>query len=170
VALLDRGERLQLLGTDGLEFRYGISPEWLPAPSSVGLPRGEATTVEFRAPSRPEATVQLSLAPLLAEADIEVGPPRAVWPGPPVEVRVALRDGAGQLLSPADGFRTSVRIDDQPVRVVWRDSPEGQRAAVPAPSGPGPWVVRVVVTDKRGAEVARGFLEVAPAPPPPADD
>lgn len=161
VFLLDRGERVRLAGTDGLEVRYGISPTYVPASPTIGLPQNRATEVEFRKPGDPSAKVAFRLAPRVMKTLIELGPSGASWPGTPVKMRVGLWDGAGKLLSKGDDMDVLVTVNARRVPVAWRETTDGLKAELGKQAGAGPWVIRVNVQDKRGRTLARDFLEVA---------
>lgn len=161
VFLLGHGERVRLAGTDGLEVRYGNSPTYLPASGSVGLSQRQKTVVEFRNPQATDQKVVLTLAPRISRKEIELGPAEARWPGAPVQMRIGLWDGAGNLLRPGDDVRVRVTVNAADIPMSWKTTSEGFVGQVPKQAGQGPWVVRVNVLDERGHTIAREFLEVA---------
>lgn len=161
VFLLGHEERVHLAGTDGLEVRYGNSPTYLPASSSVGLSQRQKTIVEFRNPHATDQRVVLTLAPRISRKEIELGPAQARWPGAPVQMRIGLWDGAGNLLRPGDDVEVRVTVNALDIPMSWKKASEGYIGQVPKQAGEGPWVVRVNVLDDQGHLIARDFLEVA---------
>lgn len=159
--LLGKGERVRLAGTDGLEMRYGTSSNFLPAVSSIGLPRETTVAVEFRDPAEPDSRVSLTLAPRVVKSEIDLSPSGARWPGAPVHMRVGLWDGAGRLLKRGEEMDLRVTVNSAPADVAWRRTERGYFAQLEKQGGAGPWVVRVQVFDKKGRTLARDFLEVA---------
>jgi hypothetical protein len=97
-------------------------------------------------------------------ADVVVGSKLARWPGDKVDVVVRLRDESGSLLDDAIVPHFDVTLGIEPLALKWERSGATWRAAIPAPDGPGPWVIRAAVTDEHGVELGRDFLEVAERP------
>ena len=161
VFFLDHGERVRLAGTEGLEVRYGSSPHYAPAPSSIGLSRAKVTRVEFRDPKAKNNSAVVVLAPRVQRAEIEIGPAGAKWPGKPVTLRVGLWDGVGRLMTKKGDLDVRVTVNSKTVPVAWRDSEQGLLAQIAPQKGPGPWIVRVNVYDRAGKRLARDILEVA---------
>ncbi len=161
VFLLDRGERVRLAGTHGLEVRYGSSPEYVPAHSSVGLSQQRVTRVEFRDPKSPSHNAVIVLAPRIMRTEIDLGPAGARWPGKPLLVRVGVWNGAGRLIKGVDEVDVRVTVNSRKVRVNWQGTDQGLTASLAKQEGSGPWVVRVNVYDRSGRPIAREFLEVA---------
>lgn len=161
VFLLSREERVRLAGTEGLEVRYGNSPTYLPASNSVGLSQDQKTVVEFRNPQVTDQRVILTLAPRIMRKEIEIGPAEARWPGVPVQMRVGLWNGAGELLRPGDDVQVKVTVNSDDIPITWKTASDGYIGQIPKQGGSGPWIVRVSVFDDRGRTIVRDFLEVA---------
>ncbi len=164
--LLPPNQRVKLLGTDGVEVSYGKVAGFVPAPSTIGLIRGESTLVRLRARGAKEE-YSLQLAPRATHAQIKLGPARAHWPEDHISVAVQLTDGRGKPLADDIAVTPSVFVNVAPVKVDWKRERNVLTATVPPSSGPGPWVVRVEVTDDTKAVVGRNFLEVAMRPDAP---
>jgi len=161
VFYLDRGERVRLAGTEGLEVRYGKSPEFYPAGASLGLSQRRATSVEFRHPQFPKQRARLRLAPRISNTKLFMGPAKATWPGAPLKLRVDVRNGAGRLLELGNHQKVTVTVNSRKMSLRWKKTKRGLVASLPAQKGPGPWVVRMSVEDRKGRTLARDFLEVA---------
>ncbi len=161
VFLLGKGERVHLAGVDGLEVRYGSSPSYVPAATSIGLSQARRTVVEFRNPADPSQRVELVLAPRFMRREIVLGPAEARWPGEPVKMRVGLWDGSGKLLEPGRDVDVRVTVNSSKVSVAWKETDVGFVGQLDKQKGEGPWVVRVHVLDRRGHTIARDFLEVS---------
>jgi hypothetical protein len=159
VYFLDHGERLKLAGVEGLEMRYGTSPVYAAATSSIGLSQNRLTRVELRAPGDPESAIFLLLAPRFMDTSISLGPVDASWPGTPIQMIVGIRDGLGRRVVD-DGAQVEVLVNTRKVPVDWEESSEGLRAELESQQGSGPWVVRVNVKDTQGRTIARDFLEI----------
>lgn len=165
------GQMAQVVGQGGLMMRYGTSPEYVPAPASIGLPGQKATTVEFRDPKDSDRYAVFRLAPRVLRTRIDIGPGRSTWPRDTLQLRVRMWDGHGQPLSWMDEYKVTVRVGLEEVDVDWQRSNGQLQASLPPQRGPGPWVVRVSVADPNEQELARNFLEVSPSdekfsPPP----
>lgn len=160
VFLLERFERIRLLGTAGLEMRVGSSKLFVPATESIGLAQGQPTIVEFRSPDAPEQRTQLRLSPKIGKVETSIGPAGVKWPGNPARVSVAVHDGNGKLMDEDDGLELSVSVNSEIVPADFRKTKNGLVADVPAQAGSGPWVIRLHVYDEDDRELARDFLEV----------
>lgn len=160
---LDADERAQLLGVEGLLMRYGTSPEFVPATSSLGLPSQRATFVEFRDPRDPRASALLSLAPRVLDAHISLGPSYVKWPGESVQIQIQIRDGEGRPapLSQVENFTVVVSVNSREVPLDFQRAPGELKAELPPQSSEGPWVVRVSLKNPKGVELTRNFIEVA---------
>ncbi|HET9930487.1 MAG TPA: hypothetical protein VFQ35_07365, partial [Polyangiaceae bacterium] len=109
------------------------------------------------------AELSLRLSPRAVQADIKIGPPRARWPQDNVIVSVRLSDARGRPLGDDVAVKPIAYVNVTPVKVEWKRDHNVLHAVIPPSSEPGPWVVRVEVTDDTGALAGRDFLEVAPA-------
>lgn len=157
--LLGLGQRVQLVGVEHLELSYGTTSEFVRAPSSLGLNRGQATLVRLReGPDHPET--RLKLEPLGGRAEVELGPSEARWPKDRVSITIRVFDGDEQPQQDTHQIVTEVFVNIDPVRIDWVRSGNVLRGEVPTPTGRGPWVVRVVVRNRVGDELNREILEV----------
>ncbi|HEY6079722.1 MAG TPA: hypothetical protein VIW29_12995, partial [Polyangiaceae bacterium] len=158
--LLGRGGRVRLLAADGLEFSYGRSDVFLPAPKDVGLAGGKSTLLRLREPGSPNSELRVSLEPRALTAVVAIGPTTARWPGTPLEVSVKLFDHKGKPV--ADELKTAPRVfvNVEAVEPTWTHSGNTYTAKVAPRAGTGPWVVRVVVKDDFGELVGRDFIEL----------
>lgn len=151
-------QRVLLHGIEGVEISYGKAPQFVAAPSSVGLIRGEPTRVRLRAAGS-TGELAFELEPHTIRADIQIGPSRARWPNDEISVSVRLTDGRGRPLSAA--VKPLVHVNVTPVTLDWKRQNNLLTTVVPRPAQGGPWVVRVEVQDDTGAVIGRDFLEVA---------
>lgn len=160
--LLPPSQRVRLMGTEGVQVSYGKVADFVPLPDDIGLIRGQATLVRLRATGS-NAELSLRLSPRAVQADIKIGPPRARWPQDNVIVSVRLSDARGRPLGDDVAVKPIAYVNVTPVKVEWKRDHNVLHAVIPPSSEPGPWVVRVEVTDDTGALAGRDFLEVAPA-------
>lgn len=157
------GQSVHFEAVRGLRVSYGGASASEPAPSNIGLTRGRvATLVHFRDPAR-SAVASVRLEPRDWRADVTIGPRAARWPSDHVVVHVRAFDARGNALPRWLKVVPKVSVNVGPVAVHWVKSGNTLSAAVPAPMTPGPWVVRVSVTDQFGEPLGRNFLEVAPS-------
>ncbi len=160
--LLPPNQRVKLHGTEGVEISYGRAPQFVAAPSTIGLIRGQETLVRLRASGSREE-LALTLAPSTLRAHVEIGPARAKWPRDAVQVTVRLADSRGRPLADDVIVKPSVFVNVTPVQVDFKRKGPLLVGTVPPALEAGPWVVRVQVPDATGNVVARNFLEIAPA-------
>ena len=157
---LGPGETAQLVGQQGLVMRYGTSPDFIPAPTSLSLPDRKATTVEFRDPGDANRFAVFKLAPRLLNTSIQVGPPTSQWPRDNIDISVKMWDGHGHPLSWMDEYQLVVKVGLDEIPVEWERGNGELTTVLPPQPGPGPWVVRVSVLDPTGSEIGRNFLEI----------
>lgn len=166
--LLPPSQRLPLQEVDGLKMTYGNGTYFVDAPKSVGLTRGERTTVRFKEPSTNEE-VRLTLAPQVVKAAVEIGPKTAHWPKDDISVKVSLTDGSGAPLKDDNNVTIDVSVNLEPVAMKWKKTGTGVQGSIKPRAGKsGPWVVRVEVKNELGRVVGRDFLEVVANEPPKA--
>lgn len=162
--LLRPHQRINLFGTEGVEISYGRAPQFIPAPSSIGLIRSQPTLIRLRSAGT-KGELSLSLEPRTLHADIQIGPRRARWPNDEVSVSIRVTDARGKPLAPGNEVKPIVHVNVTPVALEWKRSQDVLTTVVPRPAQPGPWVVRVAVQDDTGVVVARDFLEIAAEQP-----
>lgn len=162
--LLGRGQRVHFTHVDGVQVSYDAASAYIPAPVSIGLARGHATRVRFREAGGERDAAALALAPRALSARIEIGPRMAHWPDDKVHVTVRVVDWNNRPVPAGIKLDPSVSINVFPVHVHWTRRGNTLGSVVPAPTIPGPWVVRVEVKDQFGEELGRNFLEIAPSP------
>ena len=159
--LLPPSQRVRLVGTEGVQVSYGKVADFVPLPDDIGLIRGQATLVRLRATGS-NSELALRLSPRAVQADIKLGPPRARWPQDQIMVSVRLSDARGRPLGDDVVVKPIAYVNVTPVKVEWRREHNMLHAVIPPSTEPGPWVVRIEVTDDTGAIAGRDFLEVAP--------
>jgi hypothetical protein len=159
--LLTPTQRIKLVGTEGVEVSYGRAPQFVPAPNTIGLIRGEPTLVRLRARGSKDE-LALTLAPRTLHADVQLGPARAHWPQDRVAVSVRLTDSRGRAVKSDVVAKAKVFVNVTPVQVDWKREGNLMTGTVPSGTGAGPWVVRVEIADDTGSVVGRDFLEIAP--------
>jgi hypothetical protein len=162
VILLGRSGRVKLIGADGLEASYGRASVFIPVPKDVGLARGESTLLRLREPGAKEE-LGIHLEPRTLKADLEIGPKSARWPGDALQVSVKLFDHGNRPVTDALKNKPHVFVNVQEIEPNWTHTGNVYSAKIAPASGPGPWVVRVEVTDDFGEEVARDFIELGGA-------
>lgn len=157
-------ERLQLLHVEGLEIGYGNSSDlFVPAPQSIGFIRDDS--LQFRLRERgSKSETRIRLEPLDLKPTIEISPARAVWPGTPISISIVMRRRAGSSTSIESLLVPTISINNRPTKVNWASRAGKMSCVVEKPASAGPWVVRVLVRDTRGRDVARDFIEVAVDP------
>lgn len=160
---LAANQRAEFQNVEGLLMAYGNGNRWAPATASVPLRDNEPVFVHFREPDSADV-VSARLEPRGVVADVVVGSKLARWPGDEVDVVVRLRDESGELMDDALVPHFEVTLGIEPLALKWERQGATWRAAIPAPNGPGPWVIRAAVTDEHGVELGRDFLEVAERP------
>jgi hypothetical protein len=159
-------ERLQFLHAEGLEMSYGnSSTDFVSAPPSVRLRDGNPVLVRLRERGKSQET-RLQLAPMDLVLTAELAPVRAVWPGAPITITVHARHRDGSPAPTENSVFPRVTVNSQPVHVEWQETLGELSCQVDKPPTPGPWVVRVLLRDARGKDVAHDFLEVATRPTP----
>jgi len=154
------GSRVDLERVEGVEMRYGHTGDFVAAPASIELLRSEPRLLAFRAGSGPAS--ELWLVPRKLRADIVFGSQAPRWPGAPLEIKVRVEDSCPDPTVAAEVV-PNVSVGVEPVAVDFKADGGWLKGVLPPRSGPGPWVVRVEVKDRRGRELGRDFIEVAAA-------
>jgi hypothetical protein len=147
--------------SEGLEMTYQGAGRYVPASDALTLYRGEATVVSFRVPGSLEATTT-RLLPRSIYADIEIGPRRALWPRDDIQIVVELKTKTGRSVPSWLELKPRVLLGIEPLEVSFTRDGNRLLASVPATDKPGPWVLRVEVSDQYGSALGRDFLEIAP--------
>lgn len=160
VTLLGPGERAEILGYEGLQMRYGRSPDFVAATRTIGIPGGQATTIEFRDPQRPSESVTVHLSPKLLKSKITIGPGHNVAPSDEIKISVQMWDGEERLINVLKDYKIVTRIGLDEIQVNFTEENGQAVGMLPARQGSGPWVVRVSVINDAGDEVGRNFLEI----------
>jgi len=158
--VLAKDQRVQLLGSEGLEVSYGTSGVFGAAPSTLGLAHNESVVARLRAPGASDETV-IRLEPKGLRARVVVGPKAALWPSDRVNITVDLYDASGRAVPENADVKPSVTVNAESVKLDWHRGGHSLRASVPPATTPGPWVIRAEVRDGRGELIGRDFLEVA---------
>jgi hypothetical protein len=164
---IGKGQEVSFSNTTGLEMTYEGAGRYVPASQAVSLYRGETTVVSFRVPGSVYPTTA-RLRPRNLYAHVAIGPRRAVWPKDPVEIVVELKTKGSQVAPEWLELKPEVKLGIEPIEVTFTRQGNRLVGLVPAPTKPGPWVLRVEVKDQFGALLGRDFLEIAKAPAAPA--
>jgi hypothetical protein len=161
--------------TDGIEVAYedvasfagrvrGVPLYWAKAgvPLTLHLPSETPMRIVHvrEAASGDETQLVLARRELRASVDIS---PKSARPGDPVDVRVLVWDPSGRIDPANENPAVEALFDLDPVAVEWRRSGNLWTARFRTRRTDVPTVVRVVVRDSLGAEIGRGFLELAGA-------
>lgn len=158
-------QRVKLVAFAGLEIAMGLA--WLPVvPADVGLLNGRAETLHVRQKGS-TAEQSIFLEQRTTTARVELSPKNPHWPGPPVQIRVALADRTGARPPTTLKLVPRVLLDVTPVDVTWTEQDGALVTTVDNRDTGRPHVVRVEVADQFGFELGRGFVEVTPSAPAP---
>ncbi|MBX3130522.1 MAG: hypothetical protein KF718_27640 [Polyangiaceae bacterium] len=160
---LGKQQKARFVGVEGLQMTYATDGTFVRASGQVGLFRGKPTTAYFRFPDSYELT-QVQLAPRDLAAKVEIGPSAAVWPRDKLSIRIRAVSTAGEQVPAWLELAPTVLLGIDELDVKFTRNGPWLEASLPPQSGPGPWVVRVEVTDQFGNYLGRDFLEVAHAP------
>jgi hypothetical protein len=160
---------VRLADADGLEMAYattaGPSPVplyWSPVSSSLRLPDDVGTrVVHLRDPALgQEATLTLARRALRVDVDIT---PRNPQTTSTIEVRAVAWDPTKRLDPTQEQVTLAVTRDLTALPVAWRQAGNTWTASIPPNPTTTPTVIRVVARDAWGAEIGRGFVEIADA-------
>jgi hypothetical protein len=136
-------------------------PVWVPAPETLRLADGVLRVVRLRdAITHVEAPRRLTLVRRDLRAIVELTPKGAKWPEQPVTVTVRAYDPSGRLDATRENLTFDVRVNLDPAPLTWQHVGNVWTAHIAPRVPPGPWAVRVAVTDSVGAPIGAGLLEV----------
>lgn len=156
---LQPGQRVALVGAEGLEVSYLGFDDFLPVPQTLGLVARRPIAVTLRHPKSRE-TLGLKLEPMTVSAGIFFAPQPHDWPARGLDITVKLVDAKGHPIP--DNFEVSFRVtvNVESVSPVWRREGSTLRTSLERPRSEGPWMVRVDVLDQSGASIGMDFTEV----------
>jgi hypothetical protein len=155
------GRALELTNAEGLEVTYGGGSHFVAAPRTLELLRPEPRLVRFRQAGDGASETKLWLLPRQVRARVEFGPAVPSWPRDALEIRVRVEETNAPASAEPVEVHPRVQLGVEPVAVSFVRQGNVLRGVLPPQSGNGPWVVRVSVQDKTGAELGRDFVEVA---------
>lgn len=157
---LQPGQRVSLVGAEGLEVGYLGLDSFLPVPKTLGLVARRPIAMLLRHPRSGE-TLRLNLEPLSVRADISFAQHPDSWPSQGLEVTVKLVDEHGYPVP--ENFAVSFRVSVNITLAVpqWQRDGSTLRASIARPEGAGPWMVRVDVLDESGRSLGMNFAEIA---------
>jgi hypothetical protein len=173
--VLPEGTTLALSGAEGLEVAYEdastVAPSfdvplyWSPLSGPLRLAEdAPLRIVHLRDPLVSGAgEARLALARRELQADVAIGPPHAKWPSDSLEARVEVRDPSGRIDATKEPVTVEALLDLTPLDVSWDHHGSLWRGHIPPRLIGDNAVVRVVVKDGQGAEIGRGFIELAPS-------
>lgn len=162
---LQPGQRVGLLGADGLEVGYLGFDEFLPAPKTLGLVARRPISMKLRHPGTGE-TVRLELEPMTVRAQISFARQPHDWPKEGLEVSVKLIDEQGYEVPEEFRVTCKVSVNIEPAEPTWQRTGSTLHTLLERPETPGPWMVRVEVVDESGIPLGKDMSEVAYAPLP----
>ena len=156
----------------GLELAYGSpSPRvtvplfWSPLSGPLRLPRdSDVRVMDVRDPALGQEAA-LVLARRALRVDVEMTP-RNPGPGDFVDVRAVAWDPTGRLDPTREQVTLETTLDLDPLQVAWRQTGSIWTARLQPPRTFRPTVIRVAAHDAFGAEIGRGFVEIAPPTSP----
>lgn len=163
---------VQLDDPQGLELAYGSpSPRvtvplfWSPLSGPLRLPRdSDVRVMHVRDPSLGQEAA-LVLARRALRVDVEMTP-RDPHPGDAIDVRAVAWDPTGRLDPAREQIALEANLDLDPLPVAWKQTGSTWTARLQPPRTFRPTVIRVVARDVFGAEIGRGFVEIAPGSSP----
>jgi hypothetical protein len=158
---------VKLADADGLEMAYattaGRSPVplyWSPVSGSLRLPDdADVRVVHLRDPALGQET-SLTICRRALRVDIDMSP-RNPQPSSVIDVRAVAWDPTRRLDPAQEQITLEVTRDLTAVPVAWRQAGSTWTARIPPSPTMGPTVIRVVARDAFGAEIGRGFVEIA---------
>jgi hypothetical protein len=166
------GSLVDFLHLGGVELSYADFAHER-APSSIGLSGVEPVMLLLRSGRRDPQL--LRIAPRTVRARIAITPARATWPADTLTIQVELEDPSGQPVPEFLEIHPKVSLGVEPMMLSFKRVGQSRRtradanttvgrslrAVLPAQAGPGPWVVRVEVSDQFGIPLGRAVLEIA---------
>lgn len=160
---LQPGQRVALIGAEGLEVSYLGFDDFLPVPRTLGLVARRPIALTLRHPASGE-TLALDLEPMTVSAGIFFAPQPHGWPAEGLDITVKLLDSKGHPIP--DNFEVSFRVtvNVESVSPTWQRQGSTLRTSLERPRGSGPWMVRVDVLDQSGASLGMDFTEVGYSP------
>jgi hypothetical protein len=164
---LQPGQRVGLLGAEGLEVGYLGFDDFLPAPKTLGLVARRPISMRLRHPGSGE-TVRLELEPMTVRAEISFARHPHDWPKDGLAISVKLVDEQGFAVPDEFGVSCRVTVNIAPAEPIWERSGSTLRTLLAKPEGSGPWMVRVEVRDESGIPLGKDISEVAYASSGPA--
>jgi hypothetical protein len=135
----------------------GVTPV-TPAARAYGLNGYRARVVRLHDPSGAEARLVIVLRELRAQ--VEMTPTKARWPDDPIDVSVVLEDASKRVDVGAEPITLEVAIDGKLVPVTWARTGGAFRGRIAPIDGPGPFLVRVSVRDRTGAEIGAHIVDI----------
>ncbi len=104
---------------------------------------------------------RLVLARRQLRADVDLGPAHARWPADPLDARVEVRDPSGRIDVAREPVTVEAMLNLTPLPVSWQHEGASWHGHIAPRLIGDSSVVRIVVKDAQGAEIGRGFLELA---------
>lgn len=162
---LQPGQRVALLGAEGLEIGYPGFAGFLPAPPDVGLVARRPVSLLLRHPGTRQS-VPLRLEPMSVRADISLPRSPGGWPADGLALAVNLVDSEGYEVPESFVAECRVSVNLVPVSPRWSRQGSRLQARIEAPEGTErPWIVRVDVRDARGFSLGMDFVDLGYASP-----
>jgi hypothetical protein len=107
--------------------------------------------------------VRLVLARRELRARVALSPSGARWPVDPIKARIEVSDPSGRIDVNSAGVFVETMLDLTPLPVRWEHTGSTWTGQIAPRLIADPSVLRIIVKDGLGAEIGRGFLELAPA-------
>jgi hypothetical protein len=151
----------------GLQMAYATTTApstvplyWSPLAPKLHLPEEEPLrVVHLRDPAVGQET-SITLAHRSLRVDIDVTP-RDPPPGVPIDVRAVAWDPTKRLDPNQEAVTLEATLDLAPMAIPWRQQGAIWTARLTPPPTFKPSVIRIVARDSFGAEIGRGFVEIA---------
>jgi hypothetical protein len=158
---------VKLADADGLQMAYattaGPSPVplyWSPVTGSLRLPDdADVRVVHLRDPALGQET-SLTLSRRALRVDVDITP-RNPQPSSNIDVRAVAWDPTRRLDPTQEQITLEVTRDLTALPVAWHQTGSTWTARIPPSPTMGATVIRVVARDAFGAEIGRGFVEIA---------
>lgn len=154
-------QRVRLTYAEGLTLTTADHKSGVAGNEPFGLEGLDRATILIHPPGGGDTSI-LTLVRREPLVSTWVGPKLATWPDDPIQLHVSFFDGRGQPTPIHVEPTIRVFVGVEPVAVEWNKQGSFWQSRLAKIQGPGPWVVRLEVTDQYGAIIGRDFAEIAP--------
>src|SRR5260370_16356032 len=146
--------------TSALTRRIKIPLYWSALAGALRLTKGAPLRVVHLRDPATGAETRLVLARRQLSARVELSPSNARWPLDPIDARITVSDPSGRLDLGVEPVFVEATLNLVPLGVAWQRSGNTWTGPISPRHIADPSILPVVVTDARGAEIGRGFVEL----------